>query len=76
MDSHIAKPTVDMFQILNINLIELGGGGGGGTFLYRAPAFRFDFDFSTAVARRLKPSRATAVPNINYKYIRRYLKVC
>ena len=72
MDSHIAKPTVDMFQILNINLIELGGE----TFLYRAPAFRFDFDFSTAVARRLKPSRATAVPNINYKYIRRYLKVC
>ena len=34
VDSHIAKPTVDMFQIFNINLIELGG-----TFLYRAPAF-------------------------------------
>ena len=25
VDSHIAKPTIDMFQIFNINLIELGG---------------------------------------------------
>ena len=36
MDSHVEKPTVDMFQIFNINLIELGGG----TFLYLAPAFK------------------------------------
>ena len=37
MDSHIAKPTVDMFQILNINLIELGGGGGRGPFYTEPP---------------------------------------
>ena len=34
MDSHIETPTDDMFQIFNINLIELGG-----TFLNRTPAF-------------------------------------
>ena len=38
MDSHIVKPTVDMFQIFNIILIWLSWGGGG-TFLYRTPAF-------------------------------------
>ena len=38
MDSHIVKPTVDMFQIFNIILIWLSGGGGG-TFLYRTPTF-------------------------------------
>ena len=28
---------------------------------------RIKFDFSTAVTRRLKPSRATAVPNSNHE---------
>ena len=30
---------------------------------------RIKFDFSTAVARRLKPSRATAVPNSIHKSV-------
>ena len=34
MDSHIATPTDDIFQIFNINLIELGG-----TFFNRTPEF-------------------------------------